>query len=166
MEFKLTTLDRTTAELFADARMEDQGNFYKKVRGAFKREDVLIGAMGEIGAFYYLTAQGIDVSYPDFKIYKKKSFKEDLTDGTYKFHVKAQSKESARKYGVSYLFQKEDKLVTAPQDNSFIICTVVDLETNIVTIQGDFAATDIVWGKPKIDWLARTKVALYVKEQA
>lgn len=164
MRIQLTEDDRRIAELFADAREENDSSFYKR-RGGFKREDIVCGALAEIAAFKYLFKKGLKVNFPDFTIHKKKSFSADLSDGENFFHVKGQTTASEKKYGCSYLFQKSDKLVTSPKENSYIICCVADLNTNEVEIKADLAAADIVWGAPKIKWLERTKVAFYLEDQ-
>ena len=53
------------------------------------------------------------VDKPDFNIYStgKKSFAADLSDGNLHFHIKGQTKDSAKKYSISWLFQKEDPLL-------------------------------------------------------
>lgn len=168
ISIKLSKEDRKVAEIFADMRESRDGKRYKTRRGAFKREDILCGALSEIAAFKYLHSQEIHVNYPDFTIHKKKSFGADLItiegEETH-FHVKGQTKESESKYGCSYLFQKSDKLITAAREYDYIICCVCDLDTNVVEIRAVLEAGNIIWDEPKIKWLERTKKALYLKDQ-
>jgi hypothetical protein len=165
-EIKITPYWRKKAEAFADLREQNDSSFYRNKRGAFKREDILTGALCEIGAWKYLSEEcGIPVSKPDFSVHTKKSYGADLTCGDWHYHVKGQTTISESKYGNSYLFQKGDKLVTVPEENHFIICCVVDLKENIVYIRKELDAPGIVWGEPRLDWLKKTKVALYVEEQ-
>lgn len=165
MIIKLTKYNRNTVEAFADAREKDQGAFYKNKRGAFKREDIVCGALAEIAAYRCLVKRGVSPSKPDFAIHKKKSFAADLKCNKFFYHIKGQTLDSESKYGNSYLCQKSDKLVSAPKKNDIIICCVVDLDLNQVTIVGEYFANAIVWGEPKISWLKRYKAALYIEDQ-
>jgi hypothetical protein len=171
MIYNITLKERETVEKFADARSKDSCEFYKFKRGAFKREDIVCGAMGELAAYAFCMEQGIEVSEPDFTIHTNKSFGADLIDedNGIHFHVKAQSKQSVAAYGNSYLFQKTDKLVrnVLPEgEQHWIICCIVDLDNDVVEIVGELSPATITWGKPRIAWLEKTKVALYVKNQS
>jgi len=163
---KLTHWDRKKAEKFADLRMGEDQTLYKR-RGGFKREDIVIGALAEIGVYKLLREYGIIVTEPDFAIHKKgkKTFNADLTDYTLFFHVKGQSIESSSKYGTSWLMQKTDPIITKPQKCHYLTPTVVDLISNEVEVFGVFNINSILdkqcLDAPKIDWLARTKVAIY-----
>ena len=170
MIIPLRTEDRAKAEMFADHRTKRDATFYKSSRGAFKRKDIIVGALGEMAAYKYLQKMGeIDVNEPDFSLYDltNKSFQADLfnSGNGVHYHVKSQSKESEALYGNSYLCQKSDKLVKSPEGNHFLICTLVDLVTNEVEIVAEFCSVDINWGEPKLDWLKRNKVALYIGDQ-
>jgi len=162
---QLTKEQRQQAEDFADLREKNDSSFYKTKRGAFKREDIVVGALGEIATYRFYSEGGVTISEPDFTIHKKKSYDADLRTKESFIHVKSQSKESEDKYGCSYLFQKTDKLVTEPLKCHDISCCVVDLEKNLVEIKGIYRATIIKWGEPKLEFLKKTKVALYIYEQ-
>jgi len=133
---QLTKEQRQQAEDFADLREKNDSSFYKTKRGAFKREDIVVGALGEIATYRFYSEGGVTISEPDFTI-----------------------------HGCSYLFQKTDKLVTEPLKCHDISCCVVDLEKNLVEIKGIYRATIIKWGEPKLEFLKKTKVALYIYEQ-
>lgn len=169
---ELNHWDRKKADKFADARCcPDQTKEYKR-RGAFKREDILVGALGEIAVAKYLQALGFAVNDPDFSIYdaKSKSFDCDLTDGKRLFHVKSQSKKSAKMYGESWLLQRRDPLVNKPTIKDYIIPCVVDLETNTATLYGVMSFRAIVKnngvGECKVHQLRHSKVALYLESMA
>lgn len=169
---ELNSWDRKRAEKFADARCcPDQTSLYKK-RGGFKREDIVVGALGEIAVAKYLQAFGFPVNDPDFEIYdtKSKSYDCDLTDGKRKFHVKCQSKDSASKYGKSWLLQRRDPLVNKPTIKDYVIPAVVDLKSNTVDIWGVISFKAIVRnncvGECAVHQLRHTKVALYLSSMA
>jgi len=161
---KIDTKERKIAETFADVRKVNDEAFYKKGRGAFKREDILCGALAEIAAFYYLHDVGVHVDYPDFSVHIKKSYAADLTDGLNLYHVKGQTRESERLYGCSYLCQKRDKLVTQPTLSDILLLCVVDVDANEVEIKGEIKAVDVKWGEAKVEWLRFNKKALYLKD--
>lgn len=162
---KLTVKDREKAEIFADLRCVDS-NLYKK-RGNFKREDIVIGALAEIAVYKLLRKNDIKVGKPDFAIYSAgdKSFDADLSDSKRKFHVKGQSVKSAKLYGSSWLMQRTDPIICKPESGNYLVPTNVDLSLNEVTIFGIYNVKTIVdkecIGAPKLEWLARTKVAIY-----
>jgi hypothetical protein len=164
----LTKKDREQAEAFADKRCGDSALY--KQRGAFKREDIVVGALSEIAVYKLLREAGRDVSKPDFAIYetRKKSYEADLCDSQRHFHVKGQGRVSAKRYGISWLFQKSDKIVKEPVLNHYIVPTNVDLDSNEVTVYGIISTTAIhshkCWGECKLDWLNKTKCALYLKD--
>jgi hypothetical protein len=153
---QLTKEHRKQAEDFANIRAENDSDFYKNSRGAFKREDILVGALGEIGTYLYYKELEYDITEPDFTIHKKKSYDADLRfkrgniNGF--LHVKSQSKESEKRYGCSYLFQKTDKLDSQPLESHLIVCCVVDLEKDRVEVKG------IYWRSGMNKFLQRLKV--------
>ena len=154
-------------DAFTKKRSDDMGEFYRKARGAFKPEDIAIGAFGEIAAYKYLTMVGHRVEKPDFTMHKRKTFGADLFDKETNshFHVKSQSRDSEERYGCSFLFQKSDALVKSPKENHYIVCCVVDLTSEEVEIVGEVRSTDAVFGECKVDWLRKTKIALYLRDQ-
>jgi hypothetical protein len=166
---ELNTWDRNRAEKFTDLRCGEDQSLYKN-RGGFKREDILVGALGEIAVSKYLQALGFAVNDPDFAIYEKgkKSFDCDLTDGNRLFHVKCQSRWSAKKYGKSWLLQRRDPLVNKPTSKDYVIPCVVDLDTNSVNIWGVISFKAIVKngkvGECAVHQLRNSKVALYLNE--
>jgi hypothetical protein len=157
---------RQIAEFFADER-EGNTSLYKR-RGGFKREDIVAGAMGEIAAYLWLQQKGYEVGNPDFTIHKKKSYGADLSDGEYFFHVKTQTTQSVEKYGESWILQKTDKLVSVPTAKHYLLLCVVHIDTGEVEIKscvsGTILASKKAWGKPRLEWFQKTKVALYLAD--
>lgn len=166
-EIKLTKACRLLAEFFADDR--ESGTTLYKRRGGFKREDLVAGAMGEMGVYLWLTKEmGYEVENPDLTLHSKKSYGADLTDGAYYFHVKSQTDTSANKYGESWICQKEDKLVTNPGLKHYLVLCRVNIPEGRVTILSCISGTSLaknkVWSKPRLEWFRKTKVALYLKD--
>ena len=98
----------TVANEFADKRCQNVGLY--QMRGGFKRSDIIVGALGEMAVYKYLKLKGVKLDKPDFSIYENgcKTYVADmLTKGGAALHVKSQSLESAKLYGLSYLMQKK-----------------------------------------------------------
>lgn len=167
-EIKVGKADRRKAEAFADARVNENQALYQ-ARGGFKRDDILTGALAELAAYKLLRSYGFKISRPDFKIYERgqKSFDADLQSETKKFHVKGQTKKSAKIYGNSWLMQRSDPLVKGAQLNNYIIPTEVCLETNTVKIFGITSFTALhnfgCFGDCKLERFNRTKTAIYLE---
>jgi hypothetical protein len=165
---KLTDADFDIITEFAGKRCKD-GNFYKK-RGNFKVDDIIVGAAAEIGAFKALRRAGLNPSEPDFEIYSaaKKSFSPDLVARNKGFHVKGQKMSSAKTYGYSWILQKEDPIVNIPIPGHYFIFCTVDLDAKTVYIHSCIPIYTIwrleLFGKLKIDYLNKTKVAIYLAE--
>ena len=162
---KLSKRDLTRAQKFASKRA-DSTDLYKR-RGGFKIQDIVIGALGEIGAYEYLRRQGYAPSRPDFNIYevKSKSFNADMMCASgAKFHVKSQGLRSAKLYGNSYLMQRSDKCVKCPDEFDLMIPTMVDLDKLEVTVYGIIPFDSITFGECKLEWLRKTKVAIYLAD--
>jgi len=165
IKIKLTDKQREKAEAFTDART--QTALYQK-RGGFKREDILVGALGELGAYKYFKKRGFtNISKPDFEIYsgRKKSYDADLTAGKRHFHVKAQSQESIKRYGHSWLMQRKDPVLQKVQYNQYMIPCAVDLERNEVELFGCISFKSIMErgliGECKHPAFRTYKVAIY-----
>ncbi len=171
MVIKVSKYIVNKCEEFANQRMGGSADLYKK-RGEMNQskiyQDILNGAIAEWAAFRYLTAKGFTVSKPDMTIYEKKnkSYAADLEGDDLRFHVKAQSKESAAKYGLSWLLQKTDKLLKEPALNEYFVFAEVD--GSKVEIKGVIQASDIVErelvGQPKVPRYQHSKLALYFDE--
>lgn len=103
----------------------------------------------------------------DFEMYdkKRKSFDADLKIVTkqndyLRFHIKSITEDSASRYGVSWLFQKNDPLVASPREEDILVlCLVRDTEIDILQIKD---AQGIEYDTPKKPVLRKTKVALYL----
>lgn len=129
------------------------------------RKDITNGAIAEYAAYEYLKSIGINTTAPDLAVYegRRKSFSADLTAGGKTFHVKSQTKESADKYGLSWLFQEQDKIITLPGENSYLVLCLVDgtdVHIKAIINEVELSEADVV-SKPKIGRYAISKKAIY-----
>lgn len=165
IKIKIDKRLRAKAEAFADSRT--QTDLYEK-RGGFKRLDILVGAMGELGAYKYFKKRGFKISKPDFQIYdkKNKSFDSDLQSGKRHFHIKAQSQESIKRYGHSWLMQRYDPVLTKHKYNHYMVPCAVDLENNVIEIFGCISFKAIKEGghigECRAPAFRHSKVAIYL----
>jgi hypothetical protein len=168
---------------FAENSVDTSINHYKK-RGQSRREkivqDIICGKLGEFGVTEFLRQHGYFVTDPDIEIYTagKKSFDADLhvyiNEDHYNIHCKSQTKDSAKKYGNSWVLQYDgfgrghtDKLFKHRTEFDFLAATEADEVTGDVTI---FCVCPIetLFDNDKIElpmvkWLEKTKRAIYYK---
>ena len=127
--------------------------------------DIIIGKIAEFGVHKYLMTKN-HLNEPDLKVYNKneKSFDADLKFLNYNIHVKSQSIEQSEKYGISWSFQKQDKLITDPDNNDVIfLCIVNDLEV-IILNYGKANKYKGLYGEPIKESLKFTKKVLYFEK--
>lgn len=171
MIIKLKQTDLDIAKAFADERIKGSATLYR-FRGEHNiekmREDIVVGALAELAIYKQLTSRGLALDAPDFAIYetKQKSFSADLTDGDLMFHCKAQSLKSAKTYGVSFMFQKTDKLLTKPSSKDYLVMAVVDglkVEIKAVVMVQDIIKYDLL-GEPKVPRYRHSKHTIYLND--
>lgn len=162
----LNKTDMKRARKFADDRVSDTALYEK--RGGFKKEDIVSGAMAELAVYRVLKEKGVELGYPDFKIYeaKDKSYDADLTDGLHHFHVKGQTLESKKRYGPSWLMQRNDPILKNPEKLNYLVPCTVCVSTGRVEIYGIFSILSLIQnhciGECKVPWFQKYKVALYM----
>jgi hypothetical protein len=156
-------------ERFAVKRVTGSSDLYA-YRGEPRKEklvnDILVGALGEWAVEAHLASMGYECTEPDMKIYKTrgKSFDADLYVDDIEIHVKSQGMVSVKRYGNSWLLQRNDKIVSEPKENQLFAFTNVDVENRIVDILGYCWAKDMVYGECKVWAYKKTKVAIYLKD--
>jgi hypothetical protein len=158
---------------FVEARIDGSKALYA-YRGESNvskmKEDLLVGVLGEFGAYYFFTDMGFTLDKPDLKLYKTrdKSFSSDLVVSDHNIHVKSQSLESIKRYGRSWLFQRNDFVFKNPSRKERIILTSVDLANRNVTVLAMVCPVAIKgcngWGECKVPLFRNTKVALYLED--
>jgi len=171
MLIRLSADEVGRCQKFARQQLETSAGTYAR-RGQFNKDvierQIVEGKIAEIAAYKFLRQKKFDVAEPDFTIYEggRKNYGADLTDGTLFFHIKSQNKASGETYGVSWVFQKNDPLVTAPQASDFIVVTTV--AGNLVEVEGVLPAAVLkkegVYKEPKTDRLKTTKTCIYLED--
>jgi hypothetical protein len=75
-------------------------------------EDSYVGKLGELTTKIALEFLELSCSCPDFEVYTRhdKRFSNDLTCNGFPLHVKTQRHTSAKRFGLSWTFQREDAL--------------------------------------------------------
>lgn len=165
--FFLSKADMKRSRDFAKKRVEADTALYEK-RGGFKSIDIVSGAMAELAVYRVLKTYGVDLGFPDLKIHtvKNKSYEADLTDGLHHFHVKGQTLESKKRYGPSWLMQRNDPILKNPQRLNYLVPCTVCVDTGRVEIYGIFSILSLIQnncvGECKVPWFQKTKVALYL----
>lgn len=96
-----------------------------------RKLDQIIGKLGEIATHETLKAKFPDLTLPDFNIYeaKKKSWDFDMKADGLNLHVKSQSLTQGAKYGVSWIFQAQDKHIQDLKiQNQYVSFVSVDMD--------------------------------------
>lgn len=170
MKYKITPYIYGKCEEFANERLSNSYSLYNR-RGKSKtdkiRQDILVGTLGEWGAYRYLKELGYCVRKPDMNHYstRGKSYAADFEclDSGLKFHCKSQSIDSAELYGHSWLVQRNDPVVNLPSQDEWFIFTEVDGKE--VTILGAVSSCGLVLGECRVPMFRKTKYAIYLDEQ-
>lgn len=131
------------------------------------------GKMGELLAYDHLKSMGFDCTEPDFEIYtaRLKSFDADLISGDSHVHVKTQCKESADRYGTSWVFQAggsgfghSDPCISGGK--SWCIFVVINHLTSSGNIYGplDMEHVRRHFKDPKLKQLVGIKKCIYLED--
>ncbi len=121
---------KALARAFADKR--DVGIYLAraKITEEKAKNDVYQGCLAEFAVYEALKDKGC--TKPDLKIYEnsKKRYTPDLrlSDGT-RVHVKCQSEEKGRKYGISWIFENADSGVHKNKKGVAAFCVMNDNDT-------------------------------------
>ena len=135
-----------------------------------RKNDQLIGKLGEIATYEILKYKLPNLTYPDFKIYeaKGKSWAFDLMTTDVNLHVKSQSAESGKRYGISWIFQSTDKEIFGRvTPNQYISFVTINLQIKQAIIRAivklDFLHDNNLFDYPKLDYLkTNNKRAVYL----
>lgn len=103
-----------------------------------RKFDTLVGKLGEVASYIFLKNKTINLSKPDFSIYenKNKSWDYDLKSQEYNFHIKSQEIQQSQKFGLSWVFQKQDKhIFTEYKNNDYVVFVSVDIKQKIYSIK-------------------------------
>ena len=169
--------DVQKAKDFAAARRdqkESMSNYAKKGSTNADRVEYCcyIGALAEMAIYKFFKKLGVKVKAPDFSIYavKDKSFSADLPDNNGNmFHCKGQSPESKARYGIGWVFDKnDDPLFRNYTNKDYVVLTCVDHKNLEVQIHGVIKVEDVVkkdlLREPDNKWFVNQKVKLDLNE--
>lgn len=126
-------------------------------------QDIITGKLGEFAAYELLSSKFADATVPDLEIYKggRKSHSADITAGGHNFSVKTQSLESVKKYGMSWLMEKNslDKFT----GHHVILC--MEIEKGYILIQNVVAFQNVldIMSEPRLKHL-KSKCAFYYND--
>lgn len=129
---KISSQDYQTCVKFSE---DVDTQFYetrKQLNDEKRKKDSLIGKLGEIGTFKALKDKLPNLTEPDFLIYKasEKSWDFDLKADGVNIHVKTQDVEQGKKYGESWVFQKQDKHIFKEYSEfDYVAFVSIDLKT-------------------------------------
>lgn len=171
-KIKLKAADKKLCQKFASSQISSSKNCYSyrgESRSSKILKDINIGKLGEIAAYRYLVQRGFLIPPPDFNIYErsKKSFDADLTSmcGNH-FHVKSQGEQSIKRYGKSWLFQKNDKITRAPTPKDWLVFT--SISDKVAEVLAVFPVRWLVerdlFGQPRVPRYRHSKLAVYLEE--
>lgn len=128
------------------------------------RADIAYGKIGEWGAYLILSEDNPLLSFPDMQVYNSgKTFDSDLHDNVNRYHIKTQTEYSAKTYGNSWLFQKEDPLFKHATINDIVLGLQIDDVYNKVSVKIMSPFKDLKFSAPKLAKL-NTKLALYLED--
>ena len=134
------------------------------------KHQAAIGKFGEILACDFLRHYGHDCTFPDFEVYtsKNKSWESDLFVEKHKIACKTQDMASARRYGHSWVFQKNGygRGHTDPvlqDDLSLCMFVTVSPEKRLCTVNGPYRMCDLksYFKEPTVASLRFSKTCLY-----
>tara|TARA_R110002020_G_scaffold119453_4_gene272563 strand:- start:211 stop:747 length:537 start_codon:yes stop_codon:yes gene_type:complete len=112
--------------IYYDKALEFAQEVYDTNRDEYERRDqgdrdlvirqIANGKLAEWGAYIYILSTGSWCTAPDMNIYESynKSYDADLKTKKYNVHVKSISSYNLERYGASWVFQKNDPIVTEP----------------------------------------------------
>jgi hypothetical protein len=161
-------------EAFADAVLRSNEDEYAK-RKQFNvqkiKNDIVIGKLAEWGVYMiYLQRGRLLRSCPDMSLYSKeqKSFDPDLNWGLFNLHIKAQTAESALRYGDSWIFQSKDPLFGFSNEYDIVVGCRVSIDNfergALVEIKLEKSFKNIVFGETKLSKFSGNKKAIYLKD--
>ncbi|MCZ2224432.1 MAG: hypothetical protein LC122_12485 [Chitinophagales bacterium] len=144
-----------------------------------RKNDQLVGKLGEILSFNYLKDKVNNLTYPDFKIYdkKNKSWDFDLKGDKANIHVKSQNIIQSNRYGESWIFQAGNKkyknydkeIFDKISDNQYVCFCIVDLKEFVgylkIIVSLDVLHNNNLFKLPKLEKLQQAnKLAVYYSD--
>ena len=148
----ITDSDISLCWEFAHKQLETSRDCYEARGLAPSRlhSQIMQGKLAEIFVSRYLALHGRFTSTPDFDIHQKhfKSYDADLKLREHDLHVKSCHIDIAKKVGWGWVFQKNDPLVTRPNNNDWIVLVKV-YPSNKMEIASIINGLDAIYKPPK-----------------
>lgn len=148
----------------------DTSFYIKRNQFSFEKRkfDSYIGKLGELAVYYTLLDKYSDITYPDFKIYKakEKSWDYDLKQKDFNLHVKTQEQMQSNKFGLSWIFQNEDKHIFLNyNENDYVAFVSINSFKKIGEIKKIISVSslhkDKLFKKPILDKLINKSAVYY-----
>ena len=123
--------------------------------------DIYNGKKAEFMVYNFFLHKSYDLNSPDVNIYHKfmKSYDADLILTNVKLHVK--SHKINTNFPVSWLFQKNDPLLTTTDENNFLSLVVIGLDESYMYLK---RISEVEFKEPMKESLKDTKVCVYEKD--
>lgn len=156
---------------FADSCYRTNKDEYKR-RGQNDpskiKQDIYYGKLAEYAVYAMYLEMGQECTKPDIGVYKRrnKSYNADMiVNDTFNLHVKSQLIKQSERFGLSWMFQKNDPLVNHPSSIDYVIFTLI-INNNKVRVFNPVKAPDLigVYKSPKKRELKKTKLCVYGKD--
>ena len=115
--------------------------------------------------------KGLKLEPPDIEVYSKhkKSYDADLKYGDMRIHVKTQTKKSADRFGLSWMFQLAgitggDGVIDKGGEYMIFLC--LDMEKKNANIYGPYKSEDLIdlYKDPKLKKLRGIKACIYYED--
>ena len=120
--------------------------------------DIYNGKKAEFLVYNFLISKQKKLSSPDLNIYEKynKSYDADLHLKDINIHVKSHSVNG--NFPISWVFQKEDPLLSAIKEHNFLALVVMNKEINYMYLK---KISEVHFKEPLKECLKDTKVCIY-----
>lgn len=131
------------------------------------KKDMYYGKLAEYAVWLMYSEMGHECTKPDIAVYKarNKSFDADLVvNDTHNLHVKNQLLSQAQRFGLSWMFQKNDPLVKNPLYSDYVVFTVTASPNDVLVYEPKKAMHLLdAYTYPKKKELRKTKLTIYGK---
>jgi hypothetical protein len=167
---KITEYQDKQCELFSNYSVSSSLDEYEK-RNQFNKDkiinDIYNGKKAEFLVYNLLISRKKELNSPDLNIYEKynKSYDADLVLNSYdaesvlkalNIHVKSHNVNGI--FPISWVFQKNDPLLTEQKDNNFLALVVMNEEINYMYMK---KISEVDFKPPLKESLRMTKVCVY-----
>jgi hypothetical protein len=158
---KITEYQDKQCDLFSKYSYFSSLSEYKKRNQDNKEKiinDIYNGKKAEFLVYNFLVSEQKKISSPDLNIYEKysKSYDADLHIKDISIHVKSHSVNGS--YPISWVFQKQDPLLSVIQEHNFLALVVMNEETNYMYLK---KVSEVTFREPLREYLKETKVCIY-----